>query len=296
VVFLEGIRCPIDEKNTDECYIRPPSLPIDVAALRDLIRREHAALAVVDVLNAYLSNRVDGHKDQDIRTALAPLAKLAEETGCCIVVVRHLNKSGGGNPLYRGGGSIGIIGAARVGLLAATDPDDSERSVLAVTKCNVAELAPALAYRLLCDEENGCARVQWEGVTRHQAEDLLSTRADEDNDTLDAKDVLHLILADHAGAMPMNEAVAAMAEAGFSKDQARRAKERLGARSLKVGKPGDPEQAWYWVLPGCEGGTKKSQGGEDGGSPEPAPFASFVPPSAGATTAARSLDSVEEDF
>jgi hypothetical protein len=36
----------------------------------------------------------------------------AARTGCAIVVVRHLTKSGSTNPLYRGVGSIGIIGAA----------------------------------------------------------------------------------------------------------------------------------------------------------------------------------------
>ena len=40
---------------------------------------------------------------------------------------------------------IGIIGAARSGLLAARDPDDETRRVLAVTKANLAERAPSLA-------------------------------------------------------------------------------------------------------------------------------------------------------
>jgi len=66
-----------------------------------------------------------------VRRALAPLAKLAEETGVAVVVVRHLTQSSGGNPLYRGQGSIGIIGAARSALLVAKHPEDEGLRVLA---------------------------------------------------------------------------------------------------------------------------------------------------------------------
>ncbi len=77
--------------------------------------------AVVDPLTAYLGAEVNAHRDTDIRRALFPLGRLAEETGAAVLVVRHLNKGGSSNPLYRGGGSIGIIGAARSGLLVAKD-------------------------------------------------------------------------------------------------------------------------------------------------------------------------------
>ena len=76
---------------------------------------------------------MNSHRDQDVRRALAPLAKLAEDTGAAVLIVRHLNKSSGGNPLYRGG-SIGIIGAARSALLVASHPEDESRRVLATLK------------------------------------------------------------------------------------------------------------------------------------------------------------------
>ena len=66
------------------------------------------------------------------------LALVAARTGACIVIVRHLNKMSGPAALYRGGGSIGIIGAARMGLLVGRDPDNPEQRVLAFTKSNLA--------------------------------------------------------------------------------------------------------------------------------------------------------------
>ncbi|MGH7867418.1 MAG: AAA family ATPase, partial [Candidatus Dormibacteraceae bacterium] len=78
---------------------------------------------------------------------MAPLANLAERAGVVAVVVRHLNKASGGSPIYRGGGSIGIIGAARVGLLMAKDPQDEERRILAPVKTNLSAPPPSLAYK-----------------------------------------------------------------------------------------------------------------------------------------------------
>jgi hypothetical protein len=54
-----------------------------------------------------------------------------------VVVIRHLNKTTGGPALYRGGGSIGIIGAARIALLVGRDPADEARNVLAAIKTNI---------------------------------------------------------------------------------------------------------------------------------------------------------------
>ena len=135
---------------------------------------ERAELVVIDPLSAFLNGRVDSHRDQDVRGALAPLAKIADRTGATILVVRHLSKSGGGNPLYRGGGSIGIIGAARAAMLVAPDPEDDGRRILACTKNNLGPMPLALAYRVVSDEERGCARIEWDGTTSHSAADLLA--------------------------------------------------------------------------------------------------------------------------
>lgn len=106
-----------------------------------------ANLLVVDPLMAFLPPEVNSHRDQDVRRALAPLAELADDTGVAVVAIRHLNKSGGSNPKYRGDGSIGLIGAARSGLLVAEDPDAPDtRRILAPTKANLSEPAPSLAY------------------------------------------------------------------------------------------------------------------------------------------------------
>ena len=168
---------------------------------------------------------------------------MAETTGCCVVAIRHLNKSGGGKALYRGGGSIGIIGAARVGLIAGTDPDDPERRILAVTKSNLAAPCGSLAYRVVDAPEHGCGRIHWEGATAHDADDLVAERFDDD-DTRDATHVLAQIVADQPSRV--SDIIKEMGHAGFSLDQAKRAKRRLRMTSRKVGAPGEP-QHWEWL-------------------------------------------------
>jgi AAA domain len=159
---------------------RPPELPLDLDQLEGYAKDRRAALVIIDPLMAFLSGQVDAHRDQDVRRALAAMAAMAARTGAAVVIVRHMNKSAAGSPLYRGGGSIGIIGAARAGLLVAPDPDDETdtRRVLAVSKSNLAAKPPSLAYRIVGDDLYDTARVVWEGATSHTAEGLLGHPVD----------------------------------------------------------------------------------------------------------------------
>lgn len=261
VHVFTGVDEPDDDGTMRE---RPPSLPIDLERLERRIARTGAALVIVDVLNAFLHGSVDSHRDQDVRRALHAMARTAERTGATFLVLRHLNKSGGPKSMYRGGGSIGIIGAARAGLIVGSDEDeDEDRSVLAVVKSNLAAKPPSLAYRLVNAPEHGCARVEWLGTCDRNADDLVAPPDRGDTDP-DAAAVLTQILED--GPRWVKDALDAMAGAGFSKDQANRAKRKLRVRSLKEGKPGDADSGWRWWLPNTpEDGAEPPEGGEGGG-------------------------------
>jgi hypothetical protein len=96
--------------------------------------------------------------------------------------VRHLTKSPSANPLYRGLGSIGIIGSARAGLLLAADPDDPERRILAVGKRNLTRPAASLAFRLKEVPGTSVARVVWNGESPWTATELLHAQRDAEGD------------------------------------------------------------------------------------------------------------------
>jgi len=252
---------------------RPVTLA-DVAQIEAAVVKVGARLLIVDVLMAYLPGRVDSHRDQDIRTVLAELSALAERTGVCILLLRHLNKATGGNPLYRGGGSIGIVGAARAAMLAAVDPDDETRRVLAVTKSNLAAMPPALAYRLVDSPEHGCARVEWHGTTDHQAADLLG-RHDDDDDRTERDEAVEWLtgyLEAHDWQVNAGEATRAASAQGITKTTLHNARRRAGIVSIKDGLRG----GWVWRDPGrfTEGSEDSSSQDREPSEPSPEPSGS----------------------
>jgi hypothetical protein len=187
---------------------RPFLIPGHVLLLEALVVRTNAALVILDPLVAYLQPGHSANSDQGMRRAFSALKKLAERTGVAIVVVRHLNKSTSANPLYRGGGSIGIIGA-RCGLLLAQDPEHPRRRILAATKGNLGRPPPSLAFHLEAVPALGVTRVVWEGEAPWTAEALLraSAEGEEERSLLgEARAWLRQVLAD--GPRPAKELVA----------------------------------------------------------------------------------------
>lgn len=265
---LTGVNYVDDDGTPGE---RPVTLA-DVEVIADAVRRFGVRLVVVDVLMAYLPGSVDSHRDQDVRGVLARLTRMAEDTGACILLLRHLNKTTGSNPLYRGGGSIGIVGAARVGLLAAVDPDDETRRVLAVTKCNLAPEPPALAYRLQ-GADNGVARVQWCGESTASAATLLASPSGEDerSERDEAVEWLDGFLEEHGGEVRAGDAIKAAKADGIAERTLQRARKRAGIASVKAGLHG----GWVWQL----GVPRRQEGAEDASSQDLAPTAPSVSPS-----------------
>jgi hypothetical protein len=214
---------------------RPPELPADLEALEGMVKDKQAALVVIDPIAAFLSGTVNMHYDQDVRRALAPLAYMAARTSAAVVIVRHMNKGTGGSALYRGSGSIGIVGAARAGLLVAPDPDDEDRRILAMSKTNLAKKLGSLAYRIIEDEQYGVARVKWDGASSLTANDLVRPRVDEDEAPAlaEAVRVLKEILAD--GPLAAGNIKKQAATAGVAERTLHRARQALGVTTRRQG-------------------------------------------------------------
>src|SRR5688500_15465696 len=199
---------------------------------------------------AFFGGGVDTYRDQSVRRALAALASLAERTGAAIVTVRHLTKSCGNDPIRRGGGSIGIIGAARSGMLVAKDPEDEDLRILSMSKSNLAAPAPSLTFTLE-EAGNGAVQVECLGETDLTAAELLGASSDEQppSAVAEAEEFLRNLLA--YGPVAQREGQAAAREAGISMRTIKRAKEELGVDSVAVREEGKRGiQGWSWSLPG----------------------------------------------
>jgi AAA domain len=126
-----------------------PLLPEEMRRLADVILERDASLVVIDPIAAHLS--VSVYNDQEVRTALTPLAQVAEETNAAILLLHHpiKNPAASAHPLLAVGGSGGgLAGAARVAYLWGRSPDDQDERVLACVKSNLGPEAKALAFEL----------------------------------------------------------------------------------------------------------------------------------------------------
>jgi RecA-family ATPase len=243
ITAMTGIICPgVDGKTPPRAVVIPRDLP----KIERAVWEHRVVLVIVDVLMAYLGGDINSHHDQDVRRALTPLAALAERTGCCVLVLRHLNKSTGASVVYRGGGSIGIIGAARAAFICGTDPEDQDRRVLAPVKCNLSAEPPAITYQLAEDPARGCVTVRWLGTSQRRAWELLGDASDDDRHARDeAAEWLTAYLKETNGEARAADIIKAARADGIAERTLGRARVRAGITSKREGFG----QGAMWRLP-----------------------------------------------
>lgn len=222
----------------------------------DLDRIEEAAaslgdckLIIIDAITAYMFG-IDDHRNAELRGVLSPLKRLAERLGIAVVLVSHTNKAGGPNGKYRVQGSIAYVGACRANFLFLKDREDptGRRVLMLDNGCNLAPTLPTLAYHIE-DRGDGPA-VEWETeAVLITTEEALAAETEVGEDRSEAREVdrwLQETLAD--GPLPTKVIFKSGRDAGFSPDQAKRAKKRMLVRSYKEGFSSDAAR-WVWVLP-----------------------------------------------
>jgi hypothetical protein len=244
-------------------------LPDNIRTLRRLLLAHEAALVVIDPLIAHLAAQINSWKDQTVRAALTPLHRLAEESGTAALVVAHLNKGQGFDPLQRLGGSIGIPAAARSVLLLARDPDDpdevmGDQRVLAHVKSNLGELSISLALSIDASENASdvtVPRILDRGVSPYTGAQLLGTdRAPRGSKIAEAADFLRKQLSD--GTRTSVDVEKAAKSHGISERTLKRARKLLGVESDKDGLNG----GWLLSLPGLDLTTPRTYTQLEGGS------------------------------
>jgi hypothetical protein len=231
-----------------------PTFPEDCPFLRETICETHARLVVIDPLMAFLSAGYCAINDQMVRQALTPLAAVAEETGAAVLLIRHLNKAGGGQKaIYRGSGSIGIVAASRIAFLAGRDPEEADLRVLACTKNNLAPYPPSLSYRVAADDR-GRPVVRWQGSIDLTADDLVSAPPQKQGEALErAVAFLQEVLAKGN----WREMVVRKARALSIADRTlERARAKLGVLCKQYRVEG--KNAWWWYLKPSETGAPES--------------------------------------
>ena len=232
------------------------TFPDDMDDVADRVLSVNARLLIVDPLVAHLHTRIDSHKAQHVRRALAPLARLAEEGHLAVAAVVHFNGSAAADVRGRISGSKALRDLARSVLVCGEDPHDETRNILVQDKNSFGPKAKTgQAYRIVPrDVEHqgssfATSGVVWLGNVEIDGRGLLlDPRKSEhiDNPTdrqlgrdviLDAlegndrqwKDLLELLLAE-----------------GISQSSAKRARDDLVRRGLIDKRKDGASGGWWW--------------------------------------------------
>jgi hypothetical protein len=232
-------------------FERQFQFPNDIGELEGQIRETEARLVVVDPLMAHLPGSVNSWQDQGVRRALAPLRATAESTGAAILIIGHLNKGQGSDPLQRIGGSVGIPAAARSVLLLERNPADPQgetglQRVVAQAKSNLGPLAESLLFELGAGPAGGleAGLIRQLGPASYTASELLVRDDPVSGSALqEAKEFLHEALRD--GPLPVVEINEQASRLGIAEPTLKRARRDLAVKAAKDGMSG----GWHLALP-----------------------------------------------
>lgn len=218
------------------------TLPRDVDLLERVVNEHGVGLVVIDPFVAYLDGSLSMNNDSHVRQALKPLAAMAERTGAAVILLRHLNKKDGSSTMYRGGGSIGIIGAARAAYVVAKPEDDPTLRVLAPVKMNLAPMPPSMLFSI--ESHGTTSRVEWGGSTEVTADALLNrSQPSSTGKMAKAVEIITSTLAN--GPRGEREVFAACEDAGVSRSTYWRARKQLEIVSERT----DFDGEWMLSLP-----------------------------------------------
>ena len=208
--------------------------------IRQAMEETGAKLLVLDPLQAYLGAEVDMHRANEVRPILKRLGSVAEQMGCAVVLIRHLNKMQGQKSGHRGMGSVDFQAAARSVLLVGRTKEDPQLRIVVPDKSSLAPEGESIAFAL--DPEQG---FQWKGYCAYNAEELLGGSTKQvQTKTMQAEETLRNLLDKPA---PAEEILRRITAVGISERTLMTAKKNLGVLSEKRG------GQWFWRLPGGQG-------------------------------------------
>ena len=234
----DGSRIKIlNGKREVDGQMRLPQIPADCHVIEQLIDQHKVDVLVIDPIANYLNPKTDSHRDTDVRQCLYPLSDIAERRGVAIILMRHLSKSGKGDAITRGIGSIAFIAASRVGWMVNHHPEDESKVIFACSKNNLSKKPRSLVYEVKTFGDVGA--IEWQGTTELSANDISIVKEGKQNRPGVAiqrcMEVIQVFLAD--GPQLATELEGWVCEdKGYSKSTYRRASKELGVKRHKENK------------------------------------------------------------
>ncbi|HLR93095.1 MAG TPA: AAA family ATPase [Jiangellaceae bacterium] len=221
------------------------SLPRDLPALADTARDHDVALLVLDPIMSRLEG-LDTHRDAEVRIALEPLVRAADEAGMAILGLIHVNKNTSADPLNAVMGSKAFTAVARSVSTVIADPEDEDdrRRLFGTVKNN---LGPALPASQVFTVESATVAsddgpidmgvLAWHGEVDVSIKAAMSDAGmDTRSATEEACDWLEDYLSMYPGTARV-EVMRAGMKAGHAERTVKRAAERVGVHAETSGFP-----------------------------------------------------------
>ncbi len=231
------------EAEANENLIFNISEDTDVLTLKDerieaAIKVTNAKLMIFDPIQGYVGEDTDINRANEIRSVMRGLAKVAEQTGCAIVFIGHLNKMKGTNSAYRGLGTIDFRASARSVLLVGRLRKMPNVRVIVHDKSSLAPEGKSLAFNLGNDEG-----FKWlDGYDKITADELLG--GGEAQTKTDQAEDLILDMLSSGEFVPAEKIFEKAKERNISQRTVNEAKAKIkGLTTRRIGK------GWFWAIP-----------------------------------------------
>jgi hypothetical protein len=260
-------------------------LPEDLAGLKLMMKDLGAVLLLLDPLLSRLAPNLDSHKDADVRQALEPLVKAAQDCDASVLGIIHVNKSNSTDPLNSLMASRAFGAVARSVLFCMVDPDDDTEAkrFLGLPKNNLGRTdVPTLVFQInskcVAETDDGpiwTGVLEWLGEVQQGMRSLIETsqlNSEDRTAKAEASVWLRDYLTDAGGRVDCAVIVTEGKKAGYALSTIKRARTALRVKSISTGT--FPRQT-YWELPdvAADAGTAEgepvegAQSGQGAGEP-----------------------------
>jgi Bifunctional DNA primase/polymerase, N-terminal/AAA domain len=168
-------------------------LPEDVGWLLENARRvDELALIVIDPVANHIGNR-NSNNDAEVRDAIAPLNKLADELDCLVIGVRHPGKDRSRGAVASILGSTAWVDTPRAVVMVAVDDEDEDIRHIQVVAGNRSRNGSAQSFRIEeADVGLGepVTRAVELGESAKSVDTLLSARPTADSKSAEARELI----------------------------------------------------------------------------------------------------------
>jgi putative DNA primase/helicase len=224
------------------------TLDRDLVVIREKLEENpRIKLLVIDPLSNYLGT-ADLNKEQEVRSVLTPLIRMAQEFDIAIVVIAHHSKQANRNAMHKVIGAVGAVGAGRMGWSFVKSPEDENTREMLLMKENLGKF-PGIRYTTesveITIKRHGTqqGRIKFLCESSIPIENVIASA--DDHECRRDKPALSFIKNNlPRDAEVLCQSLIDQAETvGISKAKLFRARKTLDIKSFKKG------DAWYWKWP-----------------------------------------------